>query len=116
MAVPLLGHDCRFHCNNIIMINTSETEYIFVLLPPYHIIRIWFIFHKTIGLKQVAVCKFAICVKNLLSLKGMKGDLGNYSVSDQNMYGRLAFFLQFKLYSSSQCDKTLFTRKLCNFL
>ena len=46
----------------------------------------------------------------------MKGDLGNYSVSDQNMYGRLAFFLQFKLYSSSQFDKTLFTRKLCNFL
>ena len=39
----------------------------------------------------------------------MKGDLGNYSVSDQNMYSRLAFFLQFKLYSSSQFDIMPFT-------
>ena len=46
----------------------------------------------------------------------MKGDLGNCSVSDQNMYGRLPFFLQFKLYSSSKVYIMPFTGKLGNFL
>ena len=46
---------------------------IFMQLTTNHIIFIrQFTLNETIRLKQVTVCKFAVCVKNFLSLKQMQ--------------------------------------------